>query len=85
MSRVVLSAIATAFTVIVSPLPLAVIVVLAVPVVMLMQLLTCDMRGAWGRWLSAQQTLLAAAWPMPDDADETLMLMLMLAAAGGRR
>ncbi len=53
--------------------------------VMLMRLLTCDMRSAWGRWLSAQQTLLAAAWPMPDDADETLMLMLMLAAAGGRR
>jgi hypothetical protein len=51
--------------------------------VMLMRLLTCDTRSAWGRWLSAQQTLLAAAWPMPDDADETLMLML--AAAGGRR
>ena len=54
---------------------------LLLPVVMLMQLLTCDMCSAWGRWLSAQQTLLAAAWPMPDDADETLML----AAAGGRR
>ena len=33
MSKVVLSAIASAFTVIVSPLPLAVIVVLVVPVV----------------------------------------------------
>jgi hypothetical protein len=53
--------------------------------VMRMRMLTCDMRSAWGRWLSAQQTLLAAAWPTPDDADETLMLMLMLAAAGGRR
>ena len=38
MSKVVLSAIASVFTVIVSPLPLAVIVVLAVPLVMLMPL-----------------------------------------------
>ncbi len=51
--------------------------------VLLMRLLTCDMRSAWGRWLRAQRALLAAVWPMPDDADETLMLMLMLAAAGG--
>ena len=38
MSSVLLSSIASAFTVIVSPVPLAVIVVLAVPVVMLMPL-----------------------------------------------
>ena len=38
MSRVVLSAIASALTVIVSPVPLALMVVLAVPVVMLMPL-----------------------------------------------
>ena len=38
MSRVVLSTIPSAFTVIVSPLPLDVIVVLAVPVLMLMPL-----------------------------------------------
>ena len=39
MSNVVLSAIASAFTVIVSPVPLASMVVLAMPVVMLMPLL----------------------------------------------
>ena len=40
MSSVVLSAIASAFTVIVSSAPLALMVVLAVPVVMLMPLLS---------------------------------------------